>query len=214
MPSSSWCNWWKCAKNHVSVAALVWLILTLWYRVSSALAHNPSFTCSSFSAILGWELPSCRRALLQRRSTNSRMPFYIFLCVCVCVCSEDLRLAACLLFMHTDGKKCSGFIALHAGCLTSHTKRRQHSSCYRYANVRVVMVAAQPEISSPYLWSAEHVWLPPQNTLTHPHSDDLCSHTSDTGIALLSLIRHGLVHKIHYVKAYCTDLYGNRTFRS
>lgn len=81
-------------------------------------------------------------------------------------------LTGCLFaVLHTDCKKCCGFVALHAGRLTSRVKRRQHSFRYRSASVRVVMVGAQ---KSCYLRSAEN-GQPTQNTLK-----DLCSHASDT----------------------------------
>lgn len=103
-----------------------------------------------------------KRWRIRNMHVKSSMLFHSRL-LCVCPCRRG-RLAACFSVLHKDFKKCSGFTALHAGCLTSRTKRRQHSSCYRSASVRVVMVGAQ---KSRYLWSPEN-GQPPQNTLFGP----------------------------------------------
>ena len=172
-PSSSWCNWWKCAQSQISAAARVSGLVSpiCSYLTPPALGLLPVNTEVLFDAPYACTTNSI--SVIQYLS--------LWVCVCACACVFSRIETGCVLaVLHMDGKKCSGFAALHAGCLTSRTKRRQHSSCYRYANVRVVMIAAQPEISSCYLRSAENVRSPPQNTLTHPNLNDLCSHSSDT----------------------------------
>lgn len=130
MPPSSWCNWWKCAENQVLVAArvsaFVSVILTLQYWVSSVCSYItlPSlWPCSRPHWVV-----SCERwAAVWSSSCVHYKFFYAFTCIplslYVCVLSRIKKKTGCLLAVfHTDGKKCSGFTALHADCLTSRTK--------------------------------------------------------------------------------------------
>lgn len=169
LPSSSWCNWWECAENQVSSSLCV------------SLAHPDTPVSHLLLSVLPslWPRSQPYWAVSRERWAAVRCPlcvhnkyFYAIISIpfhFLYVWVSRVETGCLFAVLHTEGKKCSGFTALHAGCLTSRTKRRQHSSCYRYANVRVVMVAAQPEISLCYLRSAENVRLPPQNTLTHPN---------------------------------------------
>lgn len=189
MPPSSWCNWWKCAENQVSVAArvsaFVSVILTLQYWVSSVCSYItlPSlWPCSR-----PYWVVSCERwAAVWSSSCVHYKFFYAFTCIplslYVCVLSRiKKKLAACLLFFIRMVRNVLGSL-LYTQTVWPHVrKRRQHSSCYRYASVRVVMVAAQPEISSCYLRSAEN--LINTTKLTRPNLNDL--QATHEGIALL-----------------------------
>lgn len=98
--------------------------------------------CKSFSII------SCRLSVCLFEETN-------WMLVCLLSCTRKVRNSLGSLF--------------YTLAVWPHVQRRQHSSCYRYASVRVVMVAAQPEISSCYLWSAENVpFATTKHALPHP----------------------------------------------
>lgn len=155
MPSCSWCNWWKCAENQVTV-----VIYTLPYCVSSA--------CEPRSHV--------NAELLFDASQPSPSPSYLV--VWLYLCFEENKLSACLLAaLHMEGKKSALGSLLYMLAVWPHVQRRQHSSCYRYASVRVIMVAAQPEISFRYLWSAENVlFATTKHTLTHPIARDQVTH--------------------------------------
>lgn len=149
------------------------------------LIHNSSFALALFSAVLScflWTLSCCLKLLMRALQILLRLHMYPLVFICVCVLSRiKKKLAACLLFFIRMVRNVLGS-PLYTQTVWPHVrKRRQHSSCYRYASVRVVMVAAQPEISSCYLRSAEN--LINTTKLTRPNLNDL--QATHEGIALL-----------------------------
>lgn len=164
MPSCSWCNWRQYVENQVAVAPSYNLHSCMLCRIyllasqSSLSSHiglilthaNAQFIvrcqlgvqCKSFSII------SCRLSVCLFEGTN-------WMRVCLLPCTRKVRNGLSSL--------------LYTLAVWPHVQRRQHSSCYRYASVRVVMVAAQPEISSRYLWSAENApFATTKHALPHP----------------------------------------------
>lgn len=114
MSSSFWCNCRKCLCCTLSLCITVscWPldpVLGLLYL----LRHTCSFmTWVSFSA--SWE----HWLVLLVHGSKKSMPSYLPPCFTVCVFWGQ-KLAACLRLWKV--KKCSGFTALHAGCLASCT---------------------------------------------------------------------------------------------
>lgn len=158
MPLNSTCDWWKCTNTSVFSAT--------WPRCKSANVYFVSSLClGSNSAFNGtW----CR-FLWSFCLVQFMQPLQLFFFSPICLICLLRRMETGDLPFNTHKVKNVLGSLLYTLAVWPHIQWRQHSSCYRYANVRVVMVAAKLEISSRYQRSDECVRLPPQKTLTHNH---------------------------------------------
>lgn len=93
-----------------------------------------------------------------------------------------MEMAACLLVvLHTEGKQCSGFIALHADCLTSRTTAPaffllslcQCEGCYGCSAARNLFLVIYDQLKT-------SIYLHKRHTHTHPNLKMICVHIQIT----------------------------------
>lgn len=167
MPSCSWCNWRQYVENQVAVAPSYNLHSSTLCRIY--LLASQSSLSSHIGLILSHTNP-CECSVYCSMPVRRAMQVLLYhILSSVCMSFRGNKLNACCLLPCTRKVKNGLSSLLYTLAVWPHVQRRQHSSCYRYASVRVVMVAAQPEISSCYLWSAENApFATTKHALPHP----------------------------------------------
>lgn len=153
--------------------AVLCLLFLLWPKLMILLSLRPHL--QPYWAVFQWTQSCC--LIFLKHPLQTPLCHHIFT-----VCADYGNwLLVCLWFCTRKVSNVLGSL-LYTLTVWPHVQRRQHSSCYRYANVRVVMVAAPPEISSLLsMISWKHPFTSTKDTHTpSPNLYDLCSHTNDT----------------------------------
>lgn len=120
MSSSSWCNWSKCLSCSSSLCLMVSRFVCL------ILTRTPQHRVSSCTFSRPYWAASCERwVTVQGSSCMHHKFFYAIIsassavCMCIQKIFQGWNTGCLFAVLHTEGKKCSGFTALHAACLTS-----------------------------------------------------------------------------------------------
>lgn len=122
MPSSFWCNCRKCLSCFSNLGLT---LMALLCHPDTGTQYCVSSICFMTSVFMTWATfsPSCKHWFVVKCFLCMHHKFFYTiisarLSYCMCV---FLRTETGCLFALTEGEKCSGFIALQAGCLTSCT---------------------------------------------------------------------------------------------